>query len=174
MNKKTVQIIGHPGTGKTTLVVDLVRELTKKHIRVGTIKHSAHSHELDKPGKDSFRHRNAGAVPAAMITQTMAAVYLPRFQDLTPDDLVERYFSDCDIVLIEGWISGPHKKIEIIGKSCERPPLFLQVPGVTALAAGISLAGRDRLAAEKKQIVVLKRSDISGILAAVMGRRNGG
>ena len=168
MNKKTVQIIGHPGTGKTTLVVDLVQELTKNHIRVGSIKHSAHSHELDKPGKDSFRHRNAGAVPAAMMTQTMAAVYLPRSRDMTPDDLVQRYFSDCDIVLIEGWISGPHKKIEIIGKSCDRPPLFLQVPGVAALVAETFLAGRDRLAAEKRQIVVFDRSDISGIVSAVL------
>ena len=168
MNQKKVQIIGHPGTGKTTLVVDLVRELTKNHARVGTIKHSAHSHELDKPGKDSFRHRNAGAVPAAMMTQTMAAVYLPRSRDMTPDDLVQRYFSDCDIVLIEGWISGPHKKIEIIGKSCDRPPLFLQVPGVAALVAGTPLAVRDRMAAQKMQISVFDRSDISGIVSAVM------
>ncbi len=168
MNKKTVQIIGHPGAGKTTLVVDLVRELTNSHFRVGTIKHSAHSHELDKPGKDSFRHRNAGAVPAAMMTPTMAAVYLPKTQDLTPDDLIQRYFSNCDIVLIEGWISGPYKKIEIIGESCGRPPLFLQVSGVTAVAADTPLAGRNRLVAEQKRISVFDRSDISGILSTVM------
>ena len=51
--------------GKTTLLIELVEELTRRGVRVGTIKHSSHSHELDTPGKDSFRHRQAGATPAA-------------------------------------------------------------------------------------------------------------
>lgn len=79
--------------------------------RMGTIKHSVLSHELDKPGKDFFRRRNAGAEPVAMMTYTMAARYLPTFLDLTPDDLIQRYFSDCNIMLIEGLISEPHKKM---------------------------------------------------------------
>jgi len=59
-----IHIVGHAGCGKTTLIVDLVKNFVKKNIIVGTLKHSAHVHELDKPGKDSFRHRTAGAAPS--------------------------------------------------------------------------------------------------------------
>ncbi|MCK5100719.1 MAG: molybdopterin-guanine dinucleotide biosynthesis protein MobB, partial [Desulfobacteraceae bacterium] len=58
-----IHIVGHAGCGKTTLIVDLIKVLVKKNIKVGSLKHSAHVHELDKPGKDSFRHRKAGASP---------------------------------------------------------------------------------------------------------------
>ena len=107
---KPFHIIGQPGSGKTTLIVDIIKELNKQNIKVGTMKHSAHSHELDKPGKDSFCHRKAGASIVSMITQEMTAVYLP--MKMTPQALLENYCSDIDIVLIEGWISGPYDKIE--------------------------------------------------------------
>jgi len=108
---KPIHIIGHAGCGKTTLIVDLIEEMVKRNIKVGSLKHSAHVHELDKPGKDSFQHRKAGAVPAAMITQSMAAIYLPASDRLTPEKFLEKYYSSVDIVLIEGWISGPYEKI---------------------------------------------------------------
>ncbi len=63
-----IHIIGQPGSGKTTLIVDIIKELNKQNIKVGSMKHSAHVHELDKPGKDSFLHRQAGASPVSMIT----------------------------------------------------------------------------------------------------------
>ncbi|MCP4022340.1 MAG: molybdopterin-guanine dinucleotide biosynthesis protein MobB, partial [Desulfobacteraceae bacterium] len=58
-------IIGQPQSGKTTLITDIIKELTAKGAQVGSLKHSSHVHELDKPGKDSFLHRKAGASPAA-------------------------------------------------------------------------------------------------------------
>jgi len=59
---ETIQIIGQPGSGKTTLMVDIIKELVKMNLTVGSLKHSAHLHELDTPGKDSFLHRKAGGV----------------------------------------------------------------------------------------------------------------
>lgn len=168
VNRKTVQIIGHPGTGKTTLVVDLVRELTKNHIRVGTIKHTAHSHELDKPGKDSFCHRKAGAVPAAMITPDMAAIFLPRDPDLSVDELIRQYYTCVDVVLIEGWISGPHEKIEVFRNRCDRTPLFHQVPHVKAFVTDQPLTSADRSAAAEKQITVFNRSDVGSIAQFIL------
>ena len=100
---------------------------------VGSIKHSAHTHELDKPGKDSFLHRQAGAAPVTMMTRDLAAIYLPRTQDMTPDAIMKKFYSHLDIVLIEGWINGPHDKIEIWRASLKKPPLFLDVPGVRAI-----------------------------------------
>jgi molybdopterin-guanine dinucleotide biosynthesis protein B len=119
-----IHIVGHAGCGKTTLIVDLIKALATKNIKVGTLKHSAHVHELDKPGKDSFAHRIAGAFPVTVVTEQMSAIYLPRNEDTTPEKLLATYYSNVDIVLIEGWISGPFQKIELFRKSIGRPPLF--------------------------------------------------
>ncbi|MCF8113404.1 MAG: molybdopterin-guanine dinucleotide biosynthesis protein B [Desulfotignum sp.] len=158
-----VQIIGHPGCGKTTLMVELIEALVQRDIRVGSIKHSAHSHELDKPGKDSFCHRKAGAVPAAMMTPDMAAVFLPRDSYMSLDDLIRQYYASVDMVLIEGWISGPHEKIEVFGNGCDRTPLFHQVPNVKVFVTDQPVSSADRSAAAEKQITVLRRSDIGAI-----------
>ncbi|MCP4373782.1 MAG: molybdopterin-guanine dinucleotide biosynthesis protein B [Deltaproteobacteria bacterium] len=130
---KPIHIIGQPGSGKTTLIVDIIKELNKQNIKVGTMKHSAHVHELDKPGKDSFRHRKAGASIVSMITQEMTAVYLP--VKMTPQALLENYYSNLDIVLIEGWISGPYDKVEIWRKAVKKPPLFSSIKHVKAVVS---------------------------------------
>ncbi len=156
-----INIIGHAGCGKTTLIVDLIKELIKRDIKVGSLKHSAHIHELDKPGKDSFLHRQAGAVPASMITQSMAAIYLPRSDNLTPEKLLEKYYCDVDIVFIEGWISGPFKKIEIWNKQVNKKPLFSFVENVKAFVSDDFPAPDDMEDAGAKKIRNFKRSDLS-------------
>jgi len=128
-----IHIVGHAGCGKTTLIVDLVKELVRKDLSVGTMKHSAHKHELDKPGKDSFLHRTAGANPASMVTELMSAIYLPKSPDTSPEKLLGVYYSSVDIVLIEGWITGPFKKIEIWRKAVGKEPLFNEIENVKAL-----------------------------------------
>lgn len=130
-----VHIIGHAGCGKTTLMVDLIGALIKRNIRVGSMKHSSHVHELDKPGKDSFRHRTAGAAPAAMVTGEMSAVYLPKTPDTSPEKILETFYTNVDIVLIEGWISGPFPKIEVFRDIMNKPPLFTEIKDVKALVS---------------------------------------
>ncbi len=134
-----IHIIGQPGSGKTTLVAKLITEFTNQGMSVGSIKHSSHGHELDKPGKDSFIHRTAGACPAAMVTGKMAAIYLPASEQTRPDILIAKYYGTVDIVLIEGWISGPYPKIEIWRKAVGKPPLFPEIKGVKALVSNDSL-----------------------------------
>ncbi|PIE61201.1 MAG: molybdopterin-guanine dinucleotide biosynthesis protein B [Desulfobacterales bacterium] len=126
-------IIGQPGSGKTTLVAALVRHFTAQGMAVGTIKHSAHDHELDKPGKDSHIHRTAGAAPAGMVTGKMAALYFPNSDLTRPDRLIKTYYTHADIILIEGWISGPYPKIEIWRNAVGRPPLFPDISTVKAM-----------------------------------------
>jgi len=130
-----IHIAGHAGCGKTTLIVDLIKALIKKEINVGTMKHSAHIHELDKPGKDSFQHRIAGAAPVTMVTEQMSAVYLPRNEDTSPENLLKTYYSTVDIVLIEGWISGPFQKIEVWRESLKKQPLFPSMNNVKAIVS---------------------------------------
>jgi|GEM_PF-195703 len=72
-----IHIIGRKNSGKTTLVVDLVRHFRALGYRVGTIKHTHHQHELDTPGKDSYRHRQAGAMAVGIVAPTMNAVFWP-------------------------------------------------------------------------------------------------
>ncbi len=166
---KVFHIIGQPGSGKTTLVADIVKELCRQDIKVGTIKHSAHAYELDKPGKDSFLHRTAGAAPAAMMTRDMAAVYLPRSPEMTPATLIETYYTHLDIVLIEGWISGPYDKIEVWRKSIDRPFLFPETGKVKALVTDDSLETEIRQQADINKILCLKRKAVTDIIDFIAG-----
>ncbi|MCP4671949.1 MAG: molybdopterin-guanine dinucleotide biosynthesis protein B [Desulfobacula sp.] len=158
---KPIHIIGHANCGKTTLIVDLIEEMVNRDIKVGSLKHSAHVHELDKPGKDSFQHRKAGAEPASMMTQSMAAIYLPASDRLTPEKLLEKYYSNVDIVLIEGWISGPYDKIEVWRNHVKSKPLFSSVDHVKAFVSDDDLDPESMAVVKEKQLNSFKRCDCS-------------
>jgi len=136
---RIVQIIGHPNSGKTTLITEIIAEFKRRSIRVGTIKHSAHLHELDRPGKDSYRHRKAGAETVAMITGKMTAVYLDR----KPKDdllaLITILYQNMDVILIEGWLNGPFDKIESLHNSIDRVPLYKSVANTVAVVSDTPL-----------------------------------
>jgi molybdopterin-guanine dinucleotide biosynthesis protein B len=108
-----VHIVGGKGHGKTTLIVELVGRLGRLGLRVGTIKHTRHAHELDTPGKDSHRHRVAGAVPAAIVAGPQIGCFLPNdpagdaYRTLAP------MFDGCDLVLVEGDVEAAGPKIEV-------------------------------------------------------------
>ena len=158
---KAIHIIGHPGSGKTTLVMDIVRELPARGLSVGTIKHSSHSHELDKPGKDSHRHRTAGASPASMVTRDLVAVYMPRQESDDPAVMLEALYRHTDAVLIEGWISGPYDKIEVWREEIGRTPLFRRVDGIRAIVTDDD---------PEAGMPTLSRHDISGIADFIVER----
>lgn len=121
---KIIHIVGRSKNGKTTLILELIAELKKRGLAVGTLKHSGHAHELETPGKDSFRHRQAGAVPSAVVTTDQMAVYLPRKPDENPFDRMGYLFAGCDIVLVEGYANGPGKNIEVWRAANGKDPLF--------------------------------------------------
>jgi molybdopterin-guanine dinucleotide biosynthesis protein B len=135
---KRIHIIGRKNHGKTTLVVELVRELSARGFRVGTIKHTHHEHELDLPGKDSYRHREAGAAVAGIVSRSMNAVFWPSqpLDSATSDSrykVFEPIFADCHVVLVEG-DSGTHAiKIEVWRESLGTPPLAQTDPSVFAV-----------------------------------------
>ena len=110
---KLIHIMGRQNHGKTTLIVDLVEEYKRRGVAVGTIKHSSHSHELDTPGKDSYRHRQAGASAAAVIASEMLGVWLPRDAGADPYAVLVPMFSACRLVLVEGHIDAEGTKIEV-------------------------------------------------------------
>ncbi len=112
---KRLHIIGRKNSGKTTLIVELVEHLTSRGYRVGTIKHTHHRHELDVPGKDSFKHRQAGAAPVAILTPGMTAVFRPVEEDPREEryGLISPLFVDCDLVLVEGDSQSPGDRLEV-------------------------------------------------------------
>lgn len=119
-----IHIVGRKNSGKTTLIVDLVRQLAAQGVRVGTIKHTHHHHELDTPGKDSHRHRQAGAAMVGIMAPGMNALFWPQL-----DEQADRYepmlakFAGCDLVLVEGHATGPGVKVEVWRAATETPPL---------------------------------------------------
>lgn len=107
-----IHIIGRKNHGKTTLVLELVQEFCRRGIRVGTIKHSRHVHELDTPGKDSYRHRAAGGCPSAVISGEAVGVFLSR-DGRDEYERLEPLYADCQIVLVEGDVEAAGLKLEV-------------------------------------------------------------
>jgi molybdopterin-guanine dinucleotide biosynthesis protein B len=130
---RLIHIVGRQNHGKTTLIVDLVEEYARRGIAVGTIKHSSHAHELDTPGKDSYRHRQAGAAAAAVITAEMLGVWLPRRAGADPYAAVAPMFSACRLVLVEGHLDAAGLTIEVWRQAIGGPCLAATHRGIHAV-----------------------------------------
>jgi molybdopterin-guanine dinucleotide biosynthesis protein MobB len=122
---KRVCIVGASGSGKTTLMVKLVSHLARRGLRVGTLKHSHHDFEMDRSGKDSYRHYHAGAAVSGIVSPTRTAVFgrtkrRAGLRDLAP------YFRGCDLLLLEGFRGGRLPKIEVYRKNVSPEPLYLR------------------------------------------------
>ena len=99
---RRLQIVGRKKSGKTSLVCRLIPLLRARGLRVGSIKHSAHPHSLDREGSDSWRHREAGAEITLGITEATVSVHLPLpGDDAALESLIERELGGLDLVLIE-------------------------------------------------------------------------
>lgn len=111
-----ISIVGKSEVGKTTLLEKLITELKRRGYRVGTIKHDAHGFEIDKPGKDSWRHAQAGS-DAVLISSPVKVALIKRVdRERTLDELLA-YIGDVDLVLTEGYKSGDKPKIEVSRQS---------------------------------------------------------
>lgn len=111
-----IHVVGRKNAGKTTLVCQLVSEFSDRGLRVATIKHTHHQHELDTPGKDSHRHREAGAAGVGILSPTMTAAFVP--ESRSPDSeqryrTFETMFADCDLLIVEGDLGADARKIEV-------------------------------------------------------------
>ena len=108
-----IHIVGGKNHGKTTVIVDLIEEFTRRGLRVGAIKHTSHVHELDVPGKDSHRQRSAGAEPVAVVAASGIGVFMARPQDDAVYDRLAPLFTGCDLVLVEGNLDAQIVKVEV-------------------------------------------------------------
>ena len=116
MNMLVLSIIGKSKSGKTTLIEKLIPELKSQGFRVGTVKHAHHGFEIDHPGKDSFRHREAGAEIVVLSSKDKIAVQRNTQKELSLNEIVQTYFpADLDVVLVEGFKDEHGLKIEVGG-----------------------------------------------------------
>ncbi len=113
MSVKAVSFVAKSGTGKTTLLEQVIVELKRRGYRVGVIKHDAHRFDIDHPGKDSYRLTAAGADTMLISSPEKLAVIKKHEASPPLDVLVATYFSDVDIVLAEGFKKGSLPKIEL-------------------------------------------------------------
>lgn len=108
-----VAFVARSGTGKTTLVESLIRELRSRGYRVGALKHDAHRFEIDRRGKDSARFTEAGAEVMALVSDDTVAVVQKPARPPKLDTMLRIWFSDLDLVLVEGYKTSSLPKIEI-------------------------------------------------------------
>ena len=118
-----IAFIGKPDSGKTTLLEKLIPELRHRGYRIGTIKHHVHTFEMDKPGKDTWRHKQAGASTVALSSPTGLGIIRDVDEDLTLEELLGRYYGDIDLVITEGYKRLTLPKIEVFRSALHEEPL---------------------------------------------------
>lgn len=118
-----VCIVGKKKSGKTTFMEKLIPELQKLGISVGTVKHDAHSFEMDHEGKDSWRHRRAGAESVVVSSPAQVALIKSVDKEMWLDELVEKFFADRQIVIAEGYFRSDFPKVEVHRSDAHRSPL---------------------------------------------------
>jgi molybdopterin-guanine dinucleotide biosynthesis protein B len=141
--RRVFGITGWKNSGKTTLTEKLVTELVARGWTVSTVKHAHHDFDIDKPGADSFRHREAGATEVAIVSgRRWALMHELRGEDEpTLDDILAR-LGPSDIVLVEGYKREAHKKIEARRiEAKDRTPLSANDPNIVAIAADHAIEG---------------------------------
>ena len=140
-------IAGWSGAGKTTLIEAVLPRLSDAGLIVSTVKHAHHGAELDRPGKDSWRHRQAGAREVLLTSPGRWALIHEQTGNAGPEpslnDLLAR-MTPVDLVLVEGFRTSPLPKLEVYRETLGKPPLWPEWPDVAAVASASSLPSCDR------------------------------
>ena len=141
---KVLGLTGWSGSGKTTLLTALLPRFAECGLSVSTIKHVHHDFDLDQPGKDSWRHREAGA-REVMIASGRRWALLHELDGPEPGlpDLLER-LSPVDLVLVEGFKANPHPKIEVHRPALGLAPIWPGRADIVAVASDTAVMGCDR------------------------------
>ena len=137
---KVFGIAGYSGSGKTTLLEKLIPAITARGLRVSVIKHAHHGFDIDRPGKDSYRHRAAGASEVLLSCNDRWALMHERRAEgeVTLNELLSR-LAPCDLVLIEGFKQEPVPKLEVYRAENGKPPLYPERSDIIAVASDVEL-----------------------------------
>ena len=135
MGTRLLGIVGWSGSGKTALLVKLIPVLVARGLKVATIKHAHHAFQVDRPGKDSHEHRQAGA-GEVIVSSSGRWVQMHENGDEAEATLAQllRRLSPCDLVLVEGFKREGHPKLEVYRAEIGKPPLHPGDPRILAMA----------------------------------------
>src|SRR5436305_2722934 len=159
---KVIGVAGFKNAGKTTLVEKLVAELTRRGFAISTVKHAHHSFDIDHEGRDSFRHRKAGATEVAVVSANRwAIIHELRDESEPPLDTVLAKLEPCDLVIVEGYKRDFHDKIEVRNIVLDHPKLAGDDPTVVAIAANGPLPGAP--------VPVFDRDDVAALAGFIVG-----
>lgn len=133
-------LAGWSGAGKTTLVAKLIPAITARGLKVSTIKHAHHAFDVDRPGKDSYMHRMAGATEVLVSSQNRFALMheLRGAPELSLNELLSK-LAPVDLVIVEGYKREPHPKLEIFRATVGKPLIHPEDPHVVAIASDCAL-----------------------------------
>jgi molybdopterin-guanine dinucleotide biosynthesis protein B len=136
MATRVIGMAGWSGSGKTTLVTKLIPVLAARGLTVSTIKHAHHAFQVDKPGKDSYEHRRAGA-GEVLVSSAGRWVLMHENREEPEQGLAQllRRLSPCDLVLVEGFKSERHPKLEVFRAAAGKTPLHPEDPQIVAVAS---------------------------------------
>jgi len=137
-----VSIVGKSKSGKTTLIEKLIRELKSRGYQVATVKHAPEGMSFDEPGKDSWRHIEAGSEATAVSSPDKIVLIKPVAHDITLDEIARFFGEDYDIILTEGFKQGSAPKIEVHRKEVG-PPLS-DIKKIIAIATDETLETKTR------------------------------
>jgi molybdopterin-guanine dinucleotide biosynthesis adapter protein len=137
---RVLGVVGWSGSGKTTLITALLPLLVARGLRVSTVKHAHHGFEIDRPGKDSHRHREAGAAEVLIASaRRWALLHELREEEEPPLDALLARMTPVDLVLVEGFKAFPHPKLEVHRPALGRAPLWTEDSHVAAVASDAAL-----------------------------------
>jgi molybdopterin-guanine dinucleotide biosynthesis protein B len=160
---RVLGVAGWSGSGKTTLMTKLIPLLVGRGVRVATLKHAHHAFDVDQPGKDSYEHRRAGACEV-IVSSARRWVQMHEVGDgpeATLAQLLAR-LSPCDLVLVEGFKTGQHPKMEVFRRAVGKTPLHPEDPRIIAIASDQDFPGAG--------IPRVDINDIEAIAAMVLAR----
>jgi molybdopterin-guanine dinucleotide biosynthesis protein B len=132
---KIIGIAGFSGSGKTTLIEKVIPLLVGLGLRVSLVKHAHHEFDVDRPGKDSYRHRHAGCTEVLVSSDRRWAL-MHELRGAPEPTLAEqlRHLSPCDVVIVEGYKREPIPKLEVHRRAADAPLLYPEDPHVIAIA----------------------------------------
>ena len=160
-----VGFAGYSGNGKTTLIEAVIPLLVARGLRVALIKHAHHSFDVDQPGKDSYRHRAAGAAEVLVASQQRWVLMHELREEAEPslDEHLKR-LSPCDVVLVEGFKRASIAKIEVHRAAAATPLLF---PDDAAI---IAIATDEPLETSLPQLDINDSATIAGFICGKIGK----
>jgi len=126
MTSPILSFVGRSNSGKTTLIERVIPELTRAGYRVATVKHAGHGFELDTEGKDSWRHKQAGASTVVVVSKGSMAMFADVSKEMNVEEVRDRFLDNqTDLIIAEGWKSEGYPKIAVVREQFEEVDVSL-------------------------------------------------